>query len=257
MKLTDDETFKATVTSNYDDARVTITHALLASLDTSVAITTNYDRGYETAVQAAFGVPASVVPQTLPGVERSRTLIKLHGDVRTATKIVITRKDFATMQAFGRPLAAVLQESLLTGHLLAIGSSLSDPTIARAADEVEDVLKQAGHASSTRGTAVLTEADPVRSALLSPTFRSVVGVESPSEMLEGARRVDILLDHIAMRSSTGMNHLLQPEYDDLVPPEDQELVRRLRELSALADPRGSAISQAASNLLRKWAVEGS
>jgi hypothetical protein len=85
-----------------------LSHILLAALRREQAITTNFDRLYETAVAAIEGDPPPVVlPDGEPtSLQHASTaggwLLKLHGDVGDAASIVLDRRSFVRYDATRR-----------------------------------------------------------------------------------------------------------------------------------------------------------
>ena len=216
-----------------------LTHGLLANLKPALAVTTNYDHGYELAL-AGMGIEdVAVLPWAHPQDAASTCVLKLHGDV-TRGLVVLSRDDFVAMQAYRRPLLGVLQESLLVGHILAVGSSMSDPTLVHAAEEVtalvRQVDKQTGASRGPCGTVILTSTDSGRTELLKRTFTVAVadkhGDANDIRVLEAARRVDIVLDWLAMRSSTDLSFMLDPIYRTLLAEDDRELAELLEGFAA-------------------------
>jgi hypothetical protein len=118
----------------------------------------------------------------------------------------------------------------MSGHVLAVGSTLSDPTLVRASEEVSSLLLRLG-IDEKRGTALLTVADGARTELLDGAF-DVVTATGPGGIEEAARRVDILLDHVAMLSSSDLSFLLDPAYEYLIDARDSLLVEAIRRVEA-------------------------
>src|SRR5207244_10478713 len=99
-------------------------HALLAGLPVTEAVTTNYDRLFETAWESQ-GYEATVLPYRLhPGA--GRWLLKLHGCVTHPEDIILTRHDLAGRDRRDAALAGVVQTMLITRHMLFVGFSLGD-----------------------------------------------------------------------------------------------------------------------------------
>ena len=110
----DHEDFRRLVAEHVHVQQTSVTHSLIAALDPTLAMTTNYDNAYERAVTSAYGSAPTLLPWKLPDESNTRVLVKLHGDVDEGL-IVLARDDFVAMQAYRRPLAAVLQERMLWG----------------------------------------------------------------------------------------------------------------------------------------------
>ena len=212
--------------------RHTLTHGLLATLRPSLAITTNYDQGYELAAEAVTGRPVTVLPwdTVTPGSAR---ILKLHGDLQRG-QIVLSRDQFVAMAAFRRPLSGILQERMMIGHVLAVGTSMSDSTLVHAAEEVR-ALGQAVHPQTPRatsGTVIFTSPQPARARLMQGTFDVATAGQSsdPSAVRDAARDVDLFLDWLAMRQSSDLSFVLDPRYRALLTDEDAEVALRLEPL---------------------------
>jgi hypothetical protein len=224
--------------------KCSLTHALIASIDPKVAITTNYDRGYEIAVEAATGIEPVVLPWDRNSGRNGSYLLKLHGDVERG-QIVLSRDDFAAVHVLRRPLIGIMQEKLLTGHVLMIGSTVSDPTLIQSAEEVGALLSRM-ESDSTQpcGTVVLTENDLSRTMLLGRQFSIAtaasldpeIEIPGPDTKLEhillAVRRVDILLDLISIESASSFPFALDEKYSGMLTDADKETVALLRSLSS-------------------------
>lgn len=237
VTMADEERFISALEALLAKPRHALTHALMSNLNPPLAITTNYDQGYELARLGATGALPAVLPWNTaqPGVPG---LLKLHGDVYLG-KVVLARQDFVAMHAFRRPLAGILQERLLMGHVLTIGTSVSDATLVHAADEVRALIADArdpGDAGPV-GTAILTLPDEGRARLLDGTFTVVVAAEVSNEVtqnqvMEAARCVDIVLDWIGMHVSSNTGFLLDPRYRGLLSARDQLVAAKVDEFAA-------------------------
>ena len=215
-----------------------LTHALLANLHPQLAITTNYDQGYELAVNG-FAETSTVVLPWDPPVPGAPRLLKLHGDLDRG-QIVLSRQQFVAMQAFRRPLAGALQQAMLIGHVLAVGTSMSDSTLVQAAEEVKAlILRTGGKDRAEAGTVLLTVDDPARARLLGNAFKIVTGGSSQEEdVRETARGVDVLLDWLTMTASSDLSFFLDPRYRNLLSVPDRRLAKGLEEfakISAVSD----------------------
>ena len=224
------EAFHALVAPFVTTDEVSLTHALMASVGTRLAITTNYDHCYETAVLAAGDRQVVVLPwEQIPDYE-SPAVLKLHGDVSRG-QIVLAREDFASMQVRRRPLIGVVQERLLVGHVLTVGSSVSDPTLVQAAEEVGSLLSQVRSTDDqTFGTVVLTQRHLARELLLGRNFDLVLPQAADHSSVEDvARRVDLLLDLIACLSSNSLAFALDANYEGLLDESEAAVAVELRQ----------------------------
>lgn len=224
------QAFHALVAPFVTTDEVSLTHGLIASVGTHMAITTNYDHCYETAVLAAGDGHVVVLPwEQIPDNE-TPAVLKLHGDVSRG-QIVLAREDFASVQVRRRPLIGVVQERLLVGHVLTVGSSVSDPTLVQAAEEVGSLLSQVRSTDDqTLGTVVLTQRYLARELLLGRNFDLAVPEKADRSSVEDvARRVDLLLDLIACLSSNSLAFALDLKYEGLLDDSEAAVASELRE----------------------------
>jgi hypothetical protein len=234
--------------------RHSLTHGLIANLRCPLTITTNYDQAFERAAEAITGSPIAVLPWDEDSGAGTRVL-KLHGDL-TRGQLVLSRDQFVAMQAFRRPLAGVLQSRMLIGHLLAVGTSMSDSTLVHAAEEFRALIEQAprpGAASDSSperakaGTVVLTASDPARVRLLQRSFEVIEG-DTRLGVRESARDVDVLLDWVAMQSSNDLSFALDSRYRAILSPADQALAATLSELAGAGGMEGRPESELRQSL---------
>ena len=238
--------FSAALRRHLSTAECSLTHALIANLRPALAITTNYDAGYENALRAMGEIAPAVLPWDQPTSAGQPRLLKLHGDVDRGS-IVLSRDDFVTMRAHRRPLGGMLQERMMVGHLLAVGTTMSDPTLVVAAEEVSSLLRSANRGQAKSGTVVLTQDDVARRALLARSFNVVVADHDGATAATAARRVEILLDRLAMSSDGSLGFLLDDAYDDLVRPRQRRMVGLLRDLDS--EVRGGPLDRAVREAL--------
>ena len=119
-----------------------LAHALLAYIAFTEAVTTDYDRLFEDAIE---GRNASLT--TLPWGDASaaeRWLLKLHGCVSHEGSIVLTRDDYMGYRKEREALAGIVQAMLMTKHMLFVGFSLNDPNFHQI---VHDVRRATGRGS--------------------------------------------------------------------------------------------------------------
>src|SRR5262249_34866964 len=117
-----------------------VVHALLATLPTTEAVTTNYDTLFEMA-SAAVGRPVDVLPYQAASGSRP-WLLKLHGCVSKPADIVLTREDYLRYDSSRAALAGLVQGLLITRHMLFVGFSLVDDNFHRIADAVRLAVKR-------------------------------------------------------------------------------------------------------------------
>lgn len=196
-----------------------LTHALLAGLPTTEAVTTNYDQLYELAVEGT-GSPLDVLPTDLRR-EGVPWLLKLHGDVDRPDDIVLTRKDYLRYEARRGALSGIVQALLATRHMLFIGFSLEDEHFLRLIDEVRQSLGD-DRSSRTHGTVVLLEG-PSFFERLWPDF-IVWRLQGEADGTRAAaRRLELALDRLGQLTSRPGTHLLAPDFAALLEEEAGEL----------------------------------
>ncbi len=211
------------VTRRFQETVPALSHALLASLRCEAAITTNYDRCYEAAVEARDpSCRLRVMPWERPEAGRP-WLLKLHGDVRHPGSVVLTRGEFFAYDSHWRPVGSVFQALMMTRQLLVVGASLSDDNVLRLAHEVRALRKE--HDIDPWLGHVLTLGSPPLRARLWEGELDWLGFtgDTPEQQ---ARRLEIFLDAVAAYACDTTPYLLHPHFQDLL-NEDEE--------SALAD----------------------
>ena len=150
--------------------RHSLGHGLLASFRPVVAVTTNYDEGYELALRHVVGdEELAVLPWYQPASAGSPRVLKIHGDVHFGS-VVLSRDHFVMMHAIRRPLTALLQEQMLAGHVLAVGTSFTDSTLISAIAEASSMLRSIER-ERPLGTLLMNQRRPARAALLKGAMR--------------------------------------------------------------------------------------
>lgn len=233
------DAFKDRLSRSVGLTRHSLAHGLLASLRPTVAVTTNYDRGYELALTHVIGDGGpAIMPWHPPLGAAAPRVLKLHGDVEEGS-IVLRREDFLVMHATRRPLTALLQEQMLAHHVLAIGTSMSDSTLVSAIAEASTLLREI-ETDRSLGTLVMTRRNPARAALLGESM-TVLSADEPAtpggprlEPAAAARVTDMLLDAVAVRSMREISFLADPQFADLV-KDDASLVAVAESARALRE----------------------
>lgn len=235
-----DDAFLTAIQRHLPTPQASLLHMLLAGIQPLIAVTTNYDAGYEMAVRGQ-GRTCSVLPWEQPTGVNSTLLLRLHGDVEHGS-VVLSRDHFMTMQGHRRPLGSMVQERMLAGHLLTIGSSMSDPTLVQAAEEVASLIRtvRAGDRRSNhhsvdpaahQGTVILPNDDPARRMLLERSFDVIIAAKDEPDIWLAGRDVAILIDYLAMRSSRSLAFVLNEAYNDILNTlESHYLMELLRDL---------------------------
>lgn len=217
-RLQDEARFLGMLQEGLRSSEYSLMHGLLASLQPRVAITTNYDQCFELAMRAALpsGRDVAVMPWQSPAAPEDVRLLKLHGDIDRGS-IVLSRSQFIEMHAQRRPLTALLQDQFLAGHVLAVGTSLQDPTMAQAAEEVASLLRSVRHDRDwpSVGTWLQTGNDVAARALWGRVF-SVSAPSAARSISASARHVDIVLDELGRRACTDVSFVADPHFKDLL-----------------------------------------
>ena len=219
-------------------------HGLLAALRCPEAVTTNYDRLYEGAIemQRGEGNVATVMPWEHPSAGKPWVL-KMHGDVQRPKTIVLTRQQFVRYDAETRPAGALLQTLLMTRHVLFVGASLNDDNVVRLAYEV-DRFRQTNGLEGVVGTLLDVDNDPVRQELWSGQLAWLN--MSGSTIAERSRTLEIFLDAVAAHASDDSSWLLDERFKGLLDL-DEALVREARSLyqrAANAGPEWKGLTDA-------------
>lgn len=132
----------------FDDPTVqpTLAHYLLTQLPVRYVVTTNYDDLLERALRALRRYPLPVVEQSevastgrLDGVH----VVKLHGDARRGSGIVLSRDDYEAYFQQRPAFASLLEGLLLNQTFLFTGYSLRDPDFRQIHHRVSAMLDQA------------------------------------------------------------------------------------------------------------------
>jgi hypothetical protein len=257
------------VVRELDADRHSLSHGLLASLAARRAVTTNYDRLYELASirPMAHRGGLVVLPWDATDLERP-WLLKLHGDVGRPDSIVLSRGDVAGFDATRKPLASLLQAQMLTGHVLFVGSSMTDDAVVRLAWEVRELFRAWDAPLRVVGTVLGLHEEPLRARLWQDvlTFVPLTGLAEelgdPDDEGDPPEALPVFLDRLAQLASRERSFLLDPRYkgmvaEPLLPLHESlsELGSVLEELPEDADP---AVVEQASALLRAfgWARAG-
>ena len=91
-------------------------------------------------------------------------ILKLHGDYKTPSSIVLTREQFVSFDSATRPAGALLQTLLMIRHVMFVGASFNDDNVIRLAYEVDRYRRQHG-LSGHVGTLLDVDDDHVRQSL--------------------------------------------------------------------------------------------
>lgn len=203
-------------------------HALLASLPSREAITTNFDRLFETASRIERRKLA-VLPDD-PSQTGGRWLLKLHGSIEAPEKIVLTRSDFLEMPKRHGALIGLVQGLLLMRHMMFVGYSLQDEDFHELIHEVRSA--RGDDAGPARGTVLTLFDDGLERDLWESDLHIVPMTTlppTPERVPEAARELEIFLDLVGFLATTSAAFFLDPTYEALS-NEETELRVALMEL---------------------------
>lgn len=243
-----------------------LSHALLVGLRCREVVTTNYDKLYETAVDAILPESAeksdrvAVAPWDRPSADGS-WILKMHGDVEHPGSIVLTRRSFVRYDAHWKPVGSIVQSLMMTRHLLVLGASMTDDNLVRFAHEVGELRdglagtgSSAGDGVPEIGTIVTLFDSPALRKLWDGRFTVVGATEDPAPEASdlslratpdqlAARALSIFLDAIGMYAVRDASYLLDRSYEP-TSSEGREVAEHLQalgpRLAALRDmdPQG-------------------
>ena len=203
-----------------------LAHALIAGLPTREAITTNYDRLYETACEAT-GRPCAVLPYA-PRSEHRRWLLKMHGCVDHPDDIILTRENYLRYAERNAALAGIVQAMLITRSMLFVGFSLGDDNFLRIVDAVRRAIRPTGDRAAQLGTAVMLIDNPLLRTLWGADLDWIC-LGAAGEEGEAARRFEIFLDCLSLHAADTA-HLLDPRFAPVRTEAEDALVRLLQPL---------------------------
>jgi len=155
----------------------------------------------------------------------------MHGDVSESGSIVLTRAQFVRYAGSSSARGAVLQELMLTRHLLVVGTSLNDDNVLRLVHEVK-ALRATSGVKSRIGTVLTLRPDEVLAELYDKEFEFVAVAPASASNAEAARALEIELDQIAMYGCGDASYLLDPSYTGMLNGREREVAEQAR---ALAD----------------------
>lgn len=206
--------------------RSSLTHQLLAGLPVREAATTNYDDLYETACRDAGRSIAALPYQPARGADG--WVLKMHGSLDRRADIVLTREDYMSYAGRRAALAGIVQALLVTRRMLFVGFSLSDDNFHRIAHDVRQALAPPS-SHGPFGTALVLRPEPGLQELWRDEVAFVsMGGDPDLDEPAAARRLEIFLDYLLFRASSGTRHLLTPAYDGVLTPDEIELRRHLQ-----------------------------
>jgi hypothetical protein len=230
--------------------RYSLQHALLASLPSKEAITTNFDKLFEIASRIERRRLA-VLPDD-PSKSRGRWLLKLHGSVDDPEKIVLTRSDYLEMPRRYGALIGLVQGLLLMRHMMFVGYSLQDEDFHELIHEVRSARGDA--AGPARGTALTLFDDGLERELWEEDLHIVPMTTLPptsEDIPEAARELEIFLDLVGFLSATSAAFFLDPTYRAL---SDDEASLREALMKLVEETHGSG-RHTVGNKVRRFLKE--
>lgn len=207
--------------------RFGLTHALLASIGSQQAVTTNYDDLYERAYKHP-GKDLEDVLTVLPYgrvAENRPWLLKLHGSLDRLDRqdhIVLTRPDYMSLARERSALFGIVQALLVTKHLLFVGYSLSDEDFHQLVDEIRIAI---GYSDTKHelGTVLTTSEWP-----LARLWGDLLRVEQIGRTTDlPNRHLQIFLDRVAHLATPHSSHLLDESFAGLLDPEEARIASSL------------------------------
>ena len=222
--------------------RYGLIHSQLACLPVQEITTTNYDQLFEFAAKDARD-PVKVLPyERLDEVRR--WLLKLHGSVDHRRDIVLTREDYYDYAGRRGALRGIVQALLITRHMLFVGFSLQDDNFLRIAHEVRTAVRQPKRDAVAHpyGTVLTLFEDSLSAELWREDLKVwPVGGKPPKgkapfrrALLANARKQEILLDELLVRSTTSAGYLLDPRFAGALDDSEERARELLEDLAAAA-----------------------
>jgi hypothetical protein len=240
LKVKLGEEYEPFMRATFDVDRHALGHALLADLKVSQMVTTNYDPCLELALDSIHGEQNySVLTRSLP-VGGKPWLLKLHGDIRRPSSLVLTQSDYERLKGEGAALHGVVQSLMLTSHLVFVGFSLTDLDFAALAEEVRLVRSSSDDAQSgplpPSGTALAL----CEEALGSVDQIRALAMSGEGDVASAARTLEVFLDRLSWRAMKNDNlaaeYLLDSRYYEGASEDDKTLREALGNFeSALSD----------------------
>lgn len=217
--------------------RCSLQHALLASLRSTEAVTTNFDQLFEIASRVADDELA-VLP-THPRKSGTSWLLKLHGSVNDPASMVLTRSDYLDMPRNRGALMGLVQGLLLTRHMMYVGYSLRDEDFQ---ELIHEVRTAQGDSGAGRATMLTLEADEAQVDLWRDDLDIIAMGPVGTNAATAARELDVFLDLVGFLSTTSAAFFLDTTYRSLT--DDESELRDL--LIQVADTtKGAAPNQVA------------
>jgi SIR2-like domain len=229
--------------------RCSLQHALLASLRSTEAVTTNFDQLFEVASRVADR-DLAVLP-THPQGSSSSWLLKLHGSIDKPSDMVLTRSDYLDMPRYRGALMGLVQGLLLTRHMMYVGYSLSDEDFN---ELIHEVRAARGASGAGRATMLTLKADEAQHDLWSDDIEIVAmtrtGINEKTDDAEAARELEIFLDLVGFLSTTSATFFLDPAYRSLSKDESGLRGRLNGLVKTIREPKQDSVAHQVDGFLR-------
>lgn len=248
-----DEEYRDMIVKAVTSERYGLSHGLLASLDPHEVVTTNYDCLLEMAYGSARKL--AVLPQNPVGAD-GRWILKLHGTIDDPKSIVLARQDYLGLPERSAALFGILQAMLMTKHMLFVGYSLTDDTFHRV---MHDVRRARGSRGEPIGTALTLFEDPIMHKLWGDVLHFVAmeprpRVVTPEDRARAARKLEIVLDEIAIHSADISAFLLDESYDGVLDSDERNIRKEATQLLVATrgdEHIGAAVREMLASLTRR------
>jgi hypothetical protein len=238
--------------------RCSLQHALLASLPSTEAVTTNFDQLFEVASRVADR-DLAVLPAHPQG-SSSSWLLKLHGSIDKPSDIVLTRSDYLDMPRYHGALMGLVQGLLLTRHMMYVGYSLSDEDFheliheVRAARGASRNPTQPSIGGAGLATMLTLRADQAQHDLWSDDIDIIAmtrtDIKNKPDDADAARELEIFLDLVGFLSTTSAAFFLGPAYRSLS-EDEPDLWNHLDRLAqTIAEPEQDSVAHQVDGFLR-------
>ena len=232
--------------------------SLLASLNTTQAITLNYDDLYEKAYRDAGGELTVIPGRTAESTDN--WLLKLHGSVDEPSSIVLTRDDYLGYSANREALAAIVKANLITHHIMFVGFGLVDDHFHQIIHDVRRAIPAERHDSGAFATALVLREDPLDSALWKGQLALInVGDVGDGDFQNG-RRLEIFLDALLAHAANSHSYLLDEKFAGVLTATDmllRERILRFAEDISADEKTNSAAWPVVEKMLRELGQPGS
>jgi hypothetical protein len=232
----DEKKYLKAITDRVGRERHSLSHGLLASLETKENVTTNYDDLFERACSAPDSDLAVLPYEPVERNRAHRWLLKLHGSLSRPTDIVITRDDYLGLPNRAGALFGLVQAMLLTRHMFFVGYSLSDESFHKVLHEVRMAQRGSDRdgdgtgTPSLLGTVLVLQPEPLFAQLFENDLEIVAVADTDEDITSAERRFEIFLDHLAYQAADVRSFFMDPTYASMLDPEELRTAEQLAEV---------------------------